>query len=83
MRRLLGGLARMAMRAALLAGLAALVRYAIGRLSGEPGVPATAGSSSGSNGGWRPRRGGLHTPMSFDEWPPVPQAPGREERQEP
>lgn len=54
----------------------ALARWALGRLAGEPGVPAPA-PAPGNNGAGANGR----VPMSFDSWPPVPEAPRRSRRQ--
>jgi hypothetical protein len=68
-RRLLRKLVRLAVLSAVASGALALARWALGRLAGEPGVPVPpTGNGSGS------RRG---LPMSFDSWPPVPEAPHR------
>lgn len=79
-RGLVRGLVRITIRAAVLAGVTAAVRYAIGRLSGEPGLHGTGSSTQSANGhaGAKARGGGKwHVPMSFDRWPAVPQAPSR------
>ena len=79
-RGLVRGLVRMAVRAAVLAGVTAAVRYAIGRLSGEPGLHATGSGAHSANGhaGAAGRGGGKwRVPMSLDRWPAVPQAPSR------
>lgn len=63
-RRLLRGLLRLALRAAVMAAVVAAIRAVLGRAAGEPGVPGD---------------GGRTVPMSLDRWPPVPQAPARNE----
>lgn len=67
-RRLFRWLLRLAVRAAVMAAVVAAVRAVLGRTAGEPGVRGDGGST---------------IPMSLDRWPPVPQAPGRNETPSP
>ena len=75
----LGGLLRAVRRVAVGGGAAAavvwVVRAMLVRAAGEPAVEPTGGDSASVNGSRR-------TPLSFDSWPPVPQAPHRPERGE-
>ena len=50
-------LVKTALRAGVMAAVVGLVRRAVGKAAGEPGIDPQG------------------TPMSFDSWPPVPQAP--------
>jgi len=47
----------------------ALVRWVLGRLAGQASGPVPTAGSNGAHG-----RG---IPLSFDAWPPVPEAPQR------
>lgn len=61
--KLLRMIMKLVLLAAMVLGVAAGARALVGWLSGEPGDPST---------GTNKRQG------SFDSWPPVPQAPGRD-----
>ncbi|MDE3087008.1 MAG: hypothetical protein KGJ77_09610, partial [Acidobacteriota bacterium] len=67
--RLLRAMLRLVLGAGAAAGAAWLVRALLGRAAGEPAVATDGASANGSR----------RTPLSFDSWPPVPQAPQRPE----
>ena len=56
-----------------------LVRVAVGA-GVVAGAVALARAAIGRSAGEPGVEGSRHTPMSFDSWPPVPQAPSAAER---
>lgn len=70
--RLLRALLRLVVGAGAAAGTAWLTRALLARAAGEPAVSPAGGQGPSTNGSRR-------TPLSFDSWPSVPQAPPRPE----
>ena len=66
---------RLVVGAGAAAALAWLARALLGRAAGEPAVGTLGADGASVNGSRR-------TPLSFDSWPSVPQAPQRSEREE-
>ena len=57
---------RLALKTGIVVGVMAAVRATVGRAPDEPGNSARHNSGTGRS-----------TPMSFDSWPAVPEAPSR------
>ena len=70
--RLLRAVLRLVLGAGAAAGAAWVARALLGRAAGEPAVETSGANGASANGSRR-------TPLSFDSWPSVPQAPQRPE----
>lgn len=73
--KLLRKLLKLLFVAGLTSAVVFAVRALVDRISGEPGVPSVPGARGGP-GAPESGNGALHG--SFDSWPAVPQAPGRD-----